>query len=162
MATLFHAAPAAASFQPVRTPHYHDIGPDARSPLPRHNFPLFLGARFFGVLGTMILSVAVGWHVYEITRDPLALGYVGLAQFLPMVLLTLPAGQVADMVNRRFIILATSALQAAVAGGFLFLTLEGIQDVGPYYALLTVFGSAGHLPGPPDSRFCRCWSRGTA
>lgn len=121
--------------------------------LPRYNFPLFLSARFFGVLGTMILSVAVGWHVYEITRDPLALGYVGLAQFLPMVLLTLPAGQIADMVNRRFIILATSALQAAVAGGFLFLTLEGIQDVGPYYALLAVFGISRAFAGPAGQSF---------
>lgn len=117
------------------------------------NFPLFLTARFFSVLGMMILSVAVGWHVYEMTRDPLALGYVGLAQFLPMVLLTLPAGQVADMVNRRFILMATSAVQAGAAGGFLLLTLNGVEDVSAYYALLAVFGVSRAFAGPAQQSF---------
>ena len=48
---------------------------------------LYLAVRFATTLGTQIQSVAVGWQVYDITRDPVALGYVGLSIFLPMFLL---------------------------------------------------------------------------
>jgi len=56
-------------------------------------------------IGTQIQSVAVGWQVYDITRDPVALGYVGLSIFLPMLLLVLPAGDLADRVDRRFMLM---------------------------------------------------------
>ena len=45
---------------------------------------LYLAIRFATTLGTQIQSVAIGWQVYDITRDPVALGYVGLSIFLPM------------------------------------------------------------------------------
>jgi len=68
----------------------------------RHaNFTLFAAARFFLVAALEMQSVAVGWQVYEITRRPLDLGLVGLAQFLPVVLLFLPAGHAADRFNRK-------------------------------------------------------------
>src|SRR5262249_15170162 len=58
-------------------------------------FFLFQMARFFVVLATEMQSVAVGWQVYEITKRPLDLGYVGLAQFLPGIVLFLVSGHVA-------------------------------------------------------------------
>ena len=51
-----------------------------------------------------VQSVAIGWQIYEMTRDPLDLGWVGLAQFLPVLLLTLPGGQLADRVDRKRIV----------------------------------------------------------
>ena len=55
-------------------------------------------------LGTQMQGVAVGWHVYSLTRDPLDLGYVGLAQFLPAILLWPFTGQVADRFDRARIL----------------------------------------------------------
>src|SRR5215831_8844848 len=65
------------------------------------NFTLFVVARFFLVAALEMQSVAVGWQIYEITRRPLDLGLVGLAQFLPVVFFFLPAGHAADRFNRR-------------------------------------------------------------
>ena len=68
------------------------------------DYSLFQLARFFTVLATEMQSVAVGWQVYELTKRPLDLGYVGLAQFLPTILLFLVAGHAADRFNRRNIV----------------------------------------------------------
>ena len=62
---------------------------------------LYQVARFFIVLGLEMQSVAVGWQVYEITRRPLDLGLVGLAQFLPGVFFFFVAGHAADRHDRR-------------------------------------------------------------
>src|ERR1700689_3698876 len=64
-------------------------------------FVLFQIARFLIVAAVEIQSVAVGWQVYEITKRPLDLGYVGLAQFAPGFVLFLFAGHAADLFNRR-------------------------------------------------------------
>jgi MFS family permease len=68
------------------------------------NFTLFVVARFFLVAALEMQSVAVGWQVYEITRRPLDLGLVGLAQFLPVVLFFLPAGHAADRFSRKSLV----------------------------------------------------------
>ena len=69
------------------------------------DFTLYQIARLFTVIGSEMQSVAVGWQVYEITKQPLDLGLVGLAQFLPAVVLFLVAGHTADRFNRRTIML---------------------------------------------------------
>src|SRR5579885_3208106 len=70
------------------------------------NFTLFTVARFFLVAALEMQSVAVGWQVYEITRRPLDLGLVGLAQFLPVMLFFLPAGHAADVFNRKRLVVS--------------------------------------------------------
>ena len=65
------------------------------------DFNVFLASRFFSTIAMQIQSVAVGWQVYEIARTPLALGLVGLAEFVPMFLLTLPAGDISDRFDQR-------------------------------------------------------------
>ena len=65
---------------------------------------LYLIGRFIASLGQQMLTVAVGWELYERTRSALNLGYVGLAQMVPMILFTLPAGHVADNFKRKQII----------------------------------------------------------
>src|SRR6185436_12083213 len=72
---------------------------------------LYLFIRFGTTLGTQIQSVAIGWQVYDITRDPVALGYVGLAIFLPMLLLVLPAGDMCDRVDRRRMLMVSYVVQ---------------------------------------------------
>ncbi len=72
----------------------------------RHrDFSLYLAARFIAALGQQMLTVAVGWELYERTHLSLALGMVGLTQMVPMVLLILPAGHVADNYERKRTIL---------------------------------------------------------
>ena len=68
--------------------------------LPLHNaalhqpgFVAFLTARMLGVFAQQMQAVVVAWQVYEITRAPITLAYVGLAQFLPMLMLLIPAGE---------------------------------------------------------------------
>jgi len=65
------------------------------------NFVAYTTARFFIVLALEMQSVAVGWQIYDITKRPIDLGYVGLAQFLPGFVLFLFAGHAADIFDRR-------------------------------------------------------------
>src|SRR5213075_420479 len=80
--------------------------------LQHRDFSLYLAARFIAALGQQMLTVAVGWELYERTHSSLALGMVGLAQMLPMILFTLPAGHLADNLNRKQIIIAMTGLMA--------------------------------------------------
>src|SRR5205809_5020531 len=90
---------------------------------------LFQLARFFVVLATEMQSVAVGWQVYEITKRPLDLGYVGLAQFLPGILLFLVSGHVADR-YRRTTIVFFCFLGYTVCSALLFITaVHGTRTV---------------------------------
>ena len=75
--------------------------PRALHALRYRDFALYTTARFSATLAWQMLSVAAGWQLYALTHDPLALGLAGLAQFLPFVTLVLPAGQVADVADRR-------------------------------------------------------------
>jgi MFS family permease len=88
----------------------------AQSSALRHrNFRLYLIARFITAFAVQMQGVAVGWQVYAITNDPLDLGLIGLAQFLPFVVLVLPAGQVADRYDRRLILVGCYALEVVCA-----------------------------------------------
>ncbi len=83
--------------------------------LHNHDFRAFLVARSLASISSLMLGVAVGWHVYDLTGSAFALGMVGLAQFLPALLLALPGGLAADRVERRTILLLTFLLQVLVA-----------------------------------------------
>jgi MFS family permease len=87
-------------------------------------------------------TVAVGWQVYEITRDPLDLGLIGLSQFLPFVVLVLPAGHVADRHNRQKLLAACYALEMVCALLLLAFTLSGLAVAWPVFAVMVLFGVA--------------------
>jgi MFS family permease len=112
------------------------------------NFRYFLAGRLLLTIAIQIQSVAVGWQVYDISGDPMALAYVGLSQFLPMMLLILPAGDLADRVNRRTIMVVGCLIEAAVAAGFLLLTFFHVTALWPFYAVLALFGVGRALAGP--------------
>src|SRR6218665_1348613 len=91
--------------------------PDAPAPphvLKLPSFRYFLSSRALSSMGFQGSSVAIGWLVYDITRNPFDLGLVGLFQFLPMLVLTFVAGQVADQFDRRTIGLVCQLIEAAV------------------------------------------------
>src|SRR5260221_14138690 len=85
--------------------------------LRNRDFRLFLISRFVASFGQQMLTVAVGWELYERTNSALALGLVGLTQMVPMVLFTLPAGHVADNHDRKRIILLMTFLIACASFG---------------------------------------------
>ena len=88
------------------------------------DFRLYTLGRLVAVIGQQMFAMAIGWEIYERTRDSgygaLALGMVGLTQVLPMFLFTLPAGHVADNYNRRRVILCMSLIIAVANVGMAF------------------------------------------
>ena len=121
--------------------------------LSHRDFRLFLASHFLWTLATQIQSVAVSWQIYNITHSPLALGYVGLSQFFPMALFTLPAGHAADRFDRRLIIIVGFIIQALTAGMFLCLAFGRSNLVWPFYAVLALFGIARAFVGPAAQSF---------
>src|SRR5271169_6435954 len=104
------------------------------------DFTLYQFARLFTVMATEMQSVAVGWQVYEITQRPLDLGYVGLVQFLPTLLLFLVAGHAADRFNRRNIVTLCYAGLGLASTALFLLTMSGSRSVHAIYAALTLVG----------------------
>ena len=112
------------------------------------DFAVYLVSRFLSTSAMMILSVAVGWHIYDITRSAMALGFVGLAQFGPMFLLTLPAGDIADRFDQRKVY-ALSLGVAGISGTLLaVLALLHVRTALPFYLVLMLFGAARGFTGP--------------
>jgi MFS family permease len=113
-----------------------------RAVLGNRDLLLFLAARFLATLAVQMQTVAVGWQVYEVTRNPLDLGLVGLSQFLPFVLLVLPAGQVADTFDRRRVLAACFALECLCALLLLWFAARGLESARPVFAVMMLFGVA--------------------
>src|SRR5262249_56031807 len=80
-------------------------------------------------------QVAIGWQVFHVNHKPLDLGLVGLCEFIPLPVLALPAGHVADRLPRRTTFAFAVALDTAVAAGLLALTLSGPRALWPFFAL---------------------------
>jgi MFS family permease len=80
------------------------------------SFRCFLATRLLGSAANQMMLVALGWQMYDLTASAWDLGLVGLMQFLPALLLTIPAGHLVDRVDRRNVLAAALVLQAVVAG----------------------------------------------
>lgn len=105
-------------------------------------------SRFLTTFATQIVSVAVGWQIYDLTRDPFDLGLVGIIQFAPALLLVLVTGAAADRFGRRRIMGLSISLEAICAVALVVLSLQGLSGPGPVFALLAVFGLARAFFGP--------------
>jgi MFS family permease len=109
------------------------------------HYPRFvkhLAALLFHAFAMQIMVVALGWQVYDITRDPWDLGLIGLSQFLPALALVLVTGFVADRFNRRLVMSLCLLLEFFVALGLLVFTVGGYTDVTPVFGLLVLLGIA--------------------
>jgi MFS family permease len=126
-----------------------DPTPSTRFAIFRHRgFALYWTARFLASFAIQIVSVAVGWQVYDLTRDPFDLGIIGLVQFLPAVALVLVSGPVADRYNRRLIMAICLAAEAGCALTLLGFLAFGIADVRLIFAVLLFFGITRAFFGP--------------
>jgi Transmembrane secretion effector len=92
--------------------------------------------------------VAVGWQVYAVRNNPLDLGLVGLAMFLPLPLLALPAGHLADRYPRRTVLATALVIDVLVAIGLLVVTRGGAGQAWPFFALAFCMGVASALGAP--------------
>ncbi len=127
-------------------------GSDDRYAAFRHAaFARFLAARAMASFATQIVSVAVGWQIYDLTRDPFDLGLVGIIQFLPSLLLVLVTGVVVDRFGRRMIMASSAGLEAGCALALLFLSWHGLTAPGPIFAVLAIFGIARAFFGPSSA-----------
>lgn len=118
----------------------------------RHReFRWYIVSLFTMTLGSQLQAVVVGWQVYKLTHDPLALGLIGLAEALPFLAVALPAGYVADRWNRRTIAVSALAVLALCATALLVLSMAGaFARVGvlPVYVVIFISGIARSLLQP--------------
>lgn len=114
------------------------------------DFRLLVLGSFLAVVAEQMVGVAVGWELYERTRDPLALGLVGLVEIVPVLLLALPAGHVADRRDRKWIVVAALGGIAACAFGLVGLSVTQ-GPLPAIYALLFAVGVARAFQSPAFS-----------
>jgi MFS family permease len=110
-------------------------------------------ARFLSIVSSEMISVAVGWQIYNLTHRPLDLGLVGLAQFAPGVLLFLVAGHTADRYSRQSIIRVCYGAFAVCSVVLLSLSFRGLVSVWPIYAVLLANGAVRAFNGPAGQAF---------
>jgi MFS family permease len=114
----------------------------------RRDLSIYLGARFLSEVAALGQSVAVSWTVYEVSNSPLALGVVGIVQFVPMALLTLPAGEICDRLSPRKILIRALALQSLCSAALLVPVILHSTNLQTFYAVSLVFGAARAFADP--------------
>lgn len=134
------------------------LKPNPYAALQVRDFRLFILSRLFITLAIQIQGVVVGWQIYEITKDPLSLGLIGLAEALPAITVSLYAGHLADIVERKKIILACVILLAFCSSALLYFT----TDLGafvlsngtfPIYSIIFFTGLARGFLSPANFSF---------
>jgi MFS family permease len=108
----------------------------------------FLWVRLAGTTAAQMLLVALAWQMYELTASAWDLGLVGLVQFLPALLLTIPAGQIVDRVDRRLVLAGALVLQALVAGVLGWASATGTASRELILGFCAVIGVARALQMP--------------
>ncbi len=122
-------------------------GAGVRTLLANRRYTLYLVSRISLIVATQMLSVAVGWQVYEITNQALALGFSGLAIFLPGFLLALPGGHAADRHDRRRILMVCHFGVSLSAATLAVLSHTGSKSLLPIYSVLVVLGAIRAFSG---------------
>ena len=99
-------------------------------------------------IAMQMAQVAIGWQVYSIRHNPFDLGLIGLAEFVPVPLLALPAGQLADRLPRVALVIVTTLGDAVVAALLLVVTLHGAHRLWQFVALAALTGAINALGSP--------------
>jgi len=115
----------------------------------RHrDFALYWVASVTEAVALSMALVAIGWQVYSVRENALDLGLVGLAEFLPLLLLSLPAGNLADRLPRRRLLAVMAALDIVFLSGLLVVTISGAEQVWPFFVLAFLFGVSSAFGAP--------------
>lgn len=118
------------------------------SALRHRDFRLLWIGQLISVTGSQMQLVAINWHVYLLTKSPLALGGVGLVRILPIILCSLVGGVVADAVDRKRLMLATQGSMLICAAVLTVMTASGLQSIWPIYALTAIASAALAFDSP--------------
>jgi MFS family permease len=118
--------------------------------LKHHRFFLLWLGLMVSIAGTQMQVAAIHWHIRELTGEPnpLALGGIGLARILPVIVFSLFGGAIADSFNRRTILYITQTLMALTALGLTYLTFAGHIQIWQIYLLTAIQASAVAFDGP--------------
>src|SRR5215831_20335439 len=108
--------------------------------LAQRDFGLFWISLLFSAVGSQISTVAVAWQVYEITNSPFQLGLTGLFRALPVMILSIPGGVVADRMDRRQLLIVTQSLAMLLSLILSLLTFTGHIAVWHIYIVTFLFG----------------------
>ena len=119
-----------------------------RSAFRHRDFALFWVSLVTSSFAMTMASVAIGWQVYSVRENPLDLGLVGLAEFLPLLLLAIPAGNLADRLPRRSLYAFAIVIDTLVAASLLVVTFRGVGSVVPFFGLALLTGCASAIGAP--------------
>ena len=126
-----------------------DITPLRESPAFRR---IWLGSMLSGI-GSAMTTFAIMLQVYDLTRSPAAVGGIGLAQFIPLLLISLPGGTLADRVDRRRLVLAVTVGQTAISAVLFTLAAVGGASLWALYALVAAGSALGAINAPARRTF---------
>ena len=116
--------------------------------LKQRDFGLFWASLLFSAVGSQISTVAIAWQVYEITNSPFQLGLTGLFRALPVMLLSIPGGVLADRMDRRWLLIITQCLAALLALALALLSYFGTVQVWHIYFVTFLSGAVGIFDSP--------------
>jgi MFS family permease len=105
-------------------------------------------SQIVSITGSQMQSAAIHWHVYVLTRSPLALGAVGLTRVLPIVLFSLGGGVVADRMDRRRVMFVAQSLMAVFSAGLAVFTFRGGESVAAVFAANALVAAASAFDNP--------------
>lgn len=132
--------------------------PSARELLGHRDYVFFWGSRWAGAFAAQIQSVAMGWHMYVLARETRSVeesaflvGMIGLAAFLPVLLLTLPAGEAADRYDRRKVLLLCLTGEIASVLSLAIATVNGWASPALLLAIAVVFGASRAFFAPANT-----------
>ncbi|HEV7377066.1 MAG TPA: MFS transporter [Pyrinomonadaceae bacterium] len=118
------------------------------SALGYRDFRLLWIGQLVSVTGSQMQLIAINWHVYLLTKSPLALGAVGLVRVVPIILCSLLGGLVADAFDRKRLILGAQTVMLLSAGVLAAITASGLQRVWPIYLLTAISSAAVAFDNP--------------
>src|SRR2546427_418766 len=122
--------------------------PTAFSSLRHRDFRLLWMGQIVSVTGSQMQLVAINWHIYLLTGSALALGLVGLFRAGPIILCSLMGGVVADVIDRRRLMMTTQTIMLACSGILALITFNGLRRVWPSYVLTAIASAAWGVDNP--------------
>lgn len=112
------------------------------------DFRLLWAGSFVSQVGSQMFVVGVGWQIYDITRNPLSLGLIGLARAIPLLIFALGAGVIADAMDRRRLMLISQVVLLLMSAGLALWTTIGLQTIWPIYLIIALASAARTFETP--------------
>jgi MFS family permease len=120
----------------------------AFSSLRHRDFRLLWTGQIVSVIGSQMQMAAINWHIYIITQSALALGLVGACRAVPIILCSLMGGVVADVVDRRRLMMATQSVMLICSATLALVTFRGLTSVWPIFLLTSIASAAWAFDTP--------------